>query len=324
MDLPEELRRALEGALGGVRVKEAAGAVERLIERYRQEREASRPILVSAADVAAYAAYRMPATHAAVRCALAEFAAVAPEFAPRRLLDLGGGTGAAAWAAVETFPMLEKVEVLDQVTQALQVGERLAQQASHPSLNAATWRPVRLDQAEFPAADLVTISYVLSELSDADQSALVTKAAGVAEVIAVIEPGTPAGYRRILSARAGLIERGYTVAAPCPHQEACPLAGRDWCHFAARVNRSSLHRQIKGAELGYEDEKYAYVIASRTPTEPAEGRVIRHPQRRKGLVSLQVCQRSGVAGPVVVTKRDGELYRAAKDVRWGGTWPPVF
>lgn len=323
MDLPEDLRRALQGALEGVHVKEAAGAVERLIERYREEREARQPILASAADVAAYAVYRMPATYAAVRAALAQLAVVAPQFAPRRLLDLGGGTGSAAWAAVETFPTLEKAEVLDQVALALQVGERLAKQASHGVLRTAAWRPAKLDSTEFPAADLVSISYVLSELSEPDQAALITRAAAAAGVVAVIEPGTPAGYRRILTARANLIDQGFTIAAPCPHQDACPLVGSDWCHFAARVNRSSLHRQVKGAELGYEDEKYAYVIASRTPVDRAEGRVLRHPQRRKGLVSLQVCRRSGIAGPVVVSKRDGELYREAKDVRWGGPWPSL-
>jgi ribosomal protein RSM22 (predicted rRNA methylase) len=323
MNVPEDLRLALEGALGGVRRKEAAGAVERLIERYREEREARQPILASPADVAAYAAYRMPATYGAVRGALSQLAAVAPDFAPRRLLDLGGGTGAAAWAAVETFPTLEKVEVLDQVAPALQVGERLAQQASHSALRTAEWQPAKLDKAEFPAADLVSISYVLSELSQSDQISLVTRAATAAKVIAVIEPGTPAGYRRILTARTNLIHQGFGIAAPCPHENECPLAAGDWCHFAARVNRSSLHRQIKGADLSYEDEKYAYVIASRTPIDRAEGRILRHPLRRKGLVSLQVCRRSGTAGPAVVSKRNGDLYREAKDVHWGDPWPPL-
>jgi hypothetical protein len=33
----------------------------------------------------------------------------------------------------------------------------------------------------------------------------------------------------------------------------------EWRHFATRFERSSLHRCIKNAELGHEDEKYSYV-----------------------------------------------------------------
>jgi ribosomal protein RSM22 (predicted rRNA methylase) len=171
--------------------------------------------------------------------------------------------------------------------------------------------------------DLATASYVLAELSESDQEDLVRRAAAAATTVVIIEPGTPAGYQRVLAARSVLIEAGLHVAAPCPHQNSCPIVpGQDWCHFAVRVNRSATHRRIKQADLGYEDEKFSYVAAVRAPVATPGGRVLRHPQQRKGLVTLELCTPAGI-GRDLVSKRHGDLYRAARDVNWGDAWPPA-
>ncbi len=100
------------------------------------------------------------------------------------------------------------------------------------------------------------------------------------------------------------------------------IAPDDWCHFAARLARSRLHRQIKGGDLAYEDEKYSYVIAVRpsnlsiAPTAPIGGRVVRHPQTRPGLVALEVCAPGGLERRVI-TRKDRDAYRQARDLRWG-------
>jgi ribosomal protein RSM22 (predicted rRNA methylase) len=318
MDLPRDLREALDGALSGLPALEASAAVDRLIERYRLGGAADQPILGSAVDVAAYAAYRLPATYAAARSALAQAALAAPTLAPVTQLDVGGGSGAAAWAATAVFPSLATVTVLDQVAPVLELGQRIAAGAASAALRGAAWR----GEEGFAKADLVTISYVLSELTEADQAAFVRRAAGVATMaVAVIEPGTPTGYVRVLAARDELIAAGLTVVAPCPHQARCPLpVGKDWCHFAARVNRSALHRRVKGAELSFEDEKFSYVVATRSPAGPTPARVLRRPQLRKGLVALQLCRPDGDTAAELVSKRQGERYRAARDVDWGDPW----
>jgi ribosomal protein RSM22 (predicted rRNA methylase) len=186
--------------------------------------------------------------------------------------------------------------------------------------------------ADVPAADLATISYVLGELTDAQQAAILALAVRAAPAVMVIEPGTPAGHRRILAARDGLLAAGYLLAAPCPHPNACPLAvAGDWCHFAARLPRSAMHRQVKGAELGYEDEKFSYVAAVRpdaaapgAPPDPGlpAGRIVRRTQQRKGLVTLELCRRDGSAGPQLVGKSAGETYREARKASWGDRWDP--
>jgi ribosomal protein RSM22 (predicted rRNA methylase) len=53
------------------------------------------------------------------------------------------------------------------------------------------------------------------------------------------------------------------------------------------------------------------------------GRILRHPQQRKGLVSLRLCRADGELADTVVSKRQGELYKAARDVEWGDAWPPA-
>lgn len=60
----------------------------------------------------------------------------------------------------------------------------------------------------------------------------------------VLEPGTPRGYAGVLAARSLLVASGWHVLAPLPAGRSIPVAGRrgDWCHFAARLDRSALHR----------------------------------------------------------------------------------
>lgn len=324
MDLPTDLAAALDAATADLPLRELEASVERLIARYRAPGRADRPILGGRVDAAAYAAYRMPATWGAVRAALAAAAERVPGLAPRSLVDVGGGTGAGVWAAAEVFGgSLTDVTVLDQVPEALELGRRLARDAFSGALRHAEWRQVRFP-AEVPGADLVTVSYVLSELAPDAQEALVRASAAGAETIAVIEPGTPDGYRRIIAARDVLIGMGLRIAAPCPHADACPLAGtRDWCHFASRIHRTPLHRRLKGADLQHEDEKFAYVVATRAPVEAAPARVLRHPQIRKGLVMMQLCHPDGTVAQTLVSKRQGDTYRAARDADWGDQWPPA-
>ncbi|MFE9927095.1 small ribosomal subunit Rsm22 family protein [Streptomyces sp. NPDC005774] len=319
----DTLRSALAGLLEGLPPRQAAQAVERLIATYRGATPTGAPILRDRADVAAYAAYRMPATFEAVRSALAAFADAVPGWTPGDHLDIGGGTGAAAWAVSATWDGKRPVTVLDWAEPALALGRELA--AAHPALADTRWQRSRIGTAlTLDSADLVTVSYVLNELTDGDRAALVDAAAGAARAVVIVEPGTPDGYARVIEARDRLISAGFRVAAPCPHSAACPIApGTDWCHFSARVSRSSLHRQVKGGSLAYEDEKFSYVAAIRLPVSPAPApaRVVRKPQIRKGQVLLDLCEKDPALRRITVTKRHGDLYRAARDTDWGDAWP---
>ncbi|MFC9929878.1 small ribosomal subunit Rsm22 family protein [Streptomyces sp. NPDC127190] len=318
----DTLRSALAELLAELPPTQAAGAVERLIAHYRGDTPTHAPILRDRADVAAYAAYRMPATFEAARSALAALADAVPGWTPAGHVDVGGGTGAATWAVADTWPGGRSITVLDWAEPALALGRELA--AANPALAGARWQRARIGSAlTLDSTDLVTVSYVLNELAEADRAALVDAAAAAARAVVIVEAGTPAGYARVIEARDRLVRAGFHIAAPCPHSAACPIVpGQDWCHFSARVGRSSLHRQVKGGSLGHEDEKFSYVAATRLPVTPAPARIVRRPQIRKGQVLLDLCEADERLSRTTVTKRHGDLYKAARDADWGDAWPP--
>ncbi|MEV6732669.1 MULTISPECIES: small ribosomal subunit Rsm22 family protein [unclassified Streptomyces] len=322
----ETLRSALGGLLDGLPPKQATAAVDRLIANYRGRTPTDAPVLRDHSDVAAYAAYRMPATFEAVRSALDALAEAAPQWSPASHVDVGGGTGAATWAVDAIWDGPRGTTVLDWAEPALALGKELAASSGSEVLRTAEWRRAVIGSGlALPDADLVTVSYVLGELTPEARRAVVAEAARAGQAVVLIEPGTPEGYLRIREARDQLIGAGLKVAAPCPHDGTCPIeVGQDWCHFSARVSRSSLHRQVKGGSLPYEDEKFSYVAATRFPVEPATSRITRRPQIRKGLVLLDLCgpESEGLTR-VNVTKRHGDLYKAARDADWGHEWPPA-
>lgn len=96
-------------------------------------------------------------------------------------------------------------------------------------------------------------------------------------------------------------------------------AAGDWCHFSARLERTGEHRRMKQASLGYEDEKFSYVVATREDEQPAEARVVRHPMRYSGYTQLMLCGHEGLER-VTVTRSQKELYRRAKKTEWGDAW----
>jgi ribosomal protein RSM22 (predicted rRNA methylase) len=136
-------------------------------------------------------------------------------------------------------------------------------------------------------------------------------------VLLVVEPGTPAGWTRILQARAQLIAAGAHLVAPCPHAAACPLAPPDWCHFARRVTRSRRHRLTKGGDVPWEDEKYIYIAAARRGGVTPEARVIAPPRNAPGRVTLKLCQRDGAAAERLMTRRQGAAFKTARRLDWG-------
>jgi len=321
IDLPVLLRQAVDEALRGIPLAELTRAAEALSKRYRAELRDGRRHLDGDPAALAYLATRLPATYAAVQSCLESLAEIRPDFAPQHLLDAGAGPGTALWAAVELWPRLEAALLIESSPIMRKWGERLTE-------GLATGLPARdiaLKTADLRAGvpdgkphDLVVLAYVLDEMEPAARPSLIDRLwAATGDMLLLIEPGTSAGWQRILTARERLLAAGAAIVAPCPHAAACPLQPPDWCHFVRRLPRSRQHRQAKTAELPWEDEKFIYLAVSRLPAALPDARVIAHPRAGKGHVRLKLCLATGNAEERVISRREGALYKNARGLAWG-------
>ncbi len=311
-DLPAALSAAIRELAEGRR--DLADSASRISEHYRG-RGASRDVIGGAGDAIAYALSRMPATYAAVSAVLEELQARAGEFSPATMLDAGSGPGTAAWAAAEVYPDVA-LTLMDHNRQFLDLAGTLGS-----AIGAGSAVPIEADLSRFEldrAFDLVTCAYALTELPDASLGAVVDRLwRHCGGVLVLVEPGRPRDYERLLQVRDRLIGQGGNVLAPCPHERACPLVEPDWCHFSVRLNRSRDHMRMKGGTLGYEDEKFSYLIVGRAGTGArAEGRVLRRPEENKFSVTLAVCAEEGLEQRVIPS-RDKPAFKRAKKLDWG-------
>jgi ribosomal protein RSM22 (predicted rRNA methylase) len=238
------------------------------------------------------------------------------------LLDLGAGPGTAGWAAIEVFDELQQITLVEQDKGWIQLGKALARSSKNGVLEHADWVHANLRAvASFPAHDLVVSSYALGEIAHNVLRVILQAAwAAARTAIVIIEPGTKRGFDLIRWLRHDLIALGGHVVAPCPHHNDCPMPAHDWCHFSQRFERSSLHRRLKIGTLGYEDEKFSYIVASKHRITPVNARVIRHPQHHAGHTRMRLCTVDGLQ-TITVSRSDNEHWKRARKIEWGDAWP---
>ena len=314
MQLPPALLQAVDVALEGAQRGELAAAQENLSRRYRGEVRDGRAHIGDDLTARAYLAARLPATYAALRAALDAVSERRPEFAPRSLLDFGAGPGTALWAARDCWPDLHAALLIETSAAIRTFGAGFAAESGVVHID---WKPA-LDTST--PHDLVTIAYVLDELDPDRRAPLLEHLWSLTgDVFLIVEPGTPAGWRRILDARALLLNAGAHLVAPCAHETACPLAAPDWCHFSRRVARSRVHLAAKDAEVPWEDEKFIYLAVSRHTGALPSARVIAPSRIGSGKVELKLCSADGDAKMELVTRRQGDRFKAARRTTWGET-----
>ena len=322
MRLPAELLDATQQETEKVDRRKLVHATAQLTAHYKAA-DFSTAAVSTEAHRAAYLAVRLPATYAASRRVFAEINARAPQAGITSMLDLGAGPGTALFAAAEEFPSLQHATLVEADEAWIALGKRLTAQRQMPDAIKTQWSKQDLRSGlACETHDLVVISYTLGELPQAAAEAVLNKAWKCAgKFLVVIEPGTRRGFAAVNSARSSLIANAAAIVAPCPHAVACPMAtAGDWCHFSQRIERTQQHRQLKGGDLGYEDEKFSYFVAAKLAMPPAGSRIVRHPGKHSGHVQLELCTPQGRIETRTVTRSSKEAYKRARKAEWGDVW----
>lgn len=278
-------------------------AAQALSERYRTGQT---PYLRTPQDRHAYLLTRYPATKAALHRVFREIRS----FPIETMLDIGAGPGTSWEAACETWENLKKATLMERDRDFVEIGSKMTPP------DRVHWVTGDVSkQATFERHDLVLFSYSWGEILDL---ALLEKAwQSAGKFLVVVEPGTPRGYQSMLKARDFCISKKASVFAPCPHSNQCPWQNTsEWCHFGIRLQRSNDHRLAKEGSLGFEDEKYSYVILSKEPHETSFSRLLKDPLRRKGHTLITLCSKDGIEQKTI-TKKDKEDYKKINKLKWG-------
>jgi len=225
------------------------------------------------------------------------------------VVDFGGGPGTFLFALskFKTVNKYTNVEWSDAFIGILNVlvEEFLSSSIPHTHVDSISCNYLKLKSQDIPTNDLCVFSYTFCECDNS-----LVRLPGLVENsnrVLIIEPGTPSGFNNIIQARDKLSEKGFSTIAPCTVSSGfCPLrdSESDWCHFVERVDRSRIQRHLKNGVLGYEYEKYSYLLMSKYPIHSDGKRIISRPNNTKHSISFDICSEKG--SHIVVTKRENK------------------
>lgn len=291
-------------------------AAEALSLRYRT-RQNQEPVFIQTKEEAlAYLCVRFPATLSANR-AVYEKGFSEQKISIESMCDVGAGCFASFFALEEVSTSLQKVFFIERDKTLVDFGKKIFSEVSPRSSPVYLLQDFTKIEA-FPEVDLIAFSYSLGEVDQKNFAAVLEKAClSTKNFILILEPGTPYGFERILAARDFFLKRGLHILSPCPHKKRCPMTQGKWCHFSERLPRTALHKFLKGGDLGYEDEKYSYILVSKRQLEDYFGRIVGRPAKSPGFISMDVCTKEGELNHLKTLKRDKEEYAKIKNFEWG-------
>lgn len=302
------------------RLVDSAGILSDLFTTHRSERFAE--AYTGKLPVIAYGNYFFPQTYIRTRFVLSEWlndrqSHPTPPPGAMRLLDLGGGSGAALVSAADLlqakYPGLRlESTLLDASTDNLKYFRQLAQDRRPHALSNARvlegdLRDASLWQRE--KWDLITASFSLNEAfhqaPDSEFFAWVeTAMESLAEdgMLVLIEPALRETSERLERLRDVIASQSARrIVGPCQHREACPLlAGKKfWCHDARAWQVPGMVQRINAVlNRTLWDMKYSFLLLGNgefLPSVPSPNlfRLTSSFTKEKGKLSATGCAADG-------------------------------
>lgn len=307
MNLPKTLSDKINSVFSSLDKNSLKSTQKNLTFKYKNKTGNSKDLISDKNDSVLYAVSRMPATYSVIYTLMCELINQGAITGIESVIDVGSGTGSVYFALKEIQENL-RFELYERNLDMINVFNKLCDNKIKVNTLDILTSDISL------TADIVTASYVLSEMTEKDRNLVFTKLLNISsKYVLIIDTGTPSTYENMLKLKNFAKQKGYNVIAPCLLSD-CPLKN-DYCQFYARVERSSLLRQAKSATLSYEDEKYFYMLFSKEDVNFLDKkRVIRRPRIKENEVELITCSSNGVITEKI-TKKNKEDFKRAKKIK---------
>lgn len=291
--------------------------IQRLADGFttRRPETPAAPYLKDTRTCVAYSLYFAPQTHARLAHILAELPPFPETNRPLRILDLGAGTGAAAWALLDHLgDRPTALNAWDHSRPALRGLHDL-----FSALRRARWPHATLRTTHAPlddvaahdeTYDVILLHYVLNELTPEARRLLLSRAARALMPngrLIICEPlvHDAGDYLRVLRTQA-LTDLGLHILAPCPHEQICALS--EACHDV-RTWQLPRSLQILNTTLRRDLRHLAFALLVLTPEMPPpatniHARVVGSPSHAKGQTFCPACCPNGQIQRLQLLHRD--------------------
>jgi hypothetical protein len=201
------------------------------------------------------------------------------------LLDFGSGLGAGAFPWLVGFP--GPCTFVERSGEAQKIHQKILESLKLP--NRFHWISEREIRSQKNRTAL--FSYSLTELSK------VPDWVKECESLIWIEPSTREDGRKLLEKRKDLLADGFSMWAPCPHQEGCPLledSKTDWCHDRIHIKMPDWFLEIeKNLPIKNATLTFSYLLASKKPSPVLnKWRMVGDQLEEKGKTRQLLCRNS--------------------------------
>lgn len=235
--------------------KPVADAVQRMSDFYIQNPTAATPWKETWCQIA-QTAYFLPLNFVRSQAILKEAHDRSFPISSSELLDFGSGLGAGS------MPWLKRAKGAVTYVERSSEAQRLHQNIlrHHPDAPAsAKW--ISEKDLRSSRSRTALFSYSLTELTALPAWIF------DCESLIWIEPSTRDDGRALLQKRKDLLQKGFSMWAPCPHQSPCPLfenSKTDWCHDRIFFNAPNWFRNVeKHLPMKNSTLTFSYLLASR-------------------------------------------------------------